>query len=64
MDAYDIIFKLQNVWREAALKNSGMIDKAFESVDVVVNTSEGCRKVVGVKWIDELKKIELVLDNE
>lgn len=64
MDAYDIIFKMMDLWREHADKNSGMLIKNKAPIEIIVNTTDGYRSIVGMQWNSELRKIELILDDE
>lgn len=64
MDAYDIIFKMMDLWREHADKTSGVLLKNKAPIEIIVNTNDGYRSIVGMKWNSELRKIELILDEE
>lgn len=64
MDAYDIIFKMMDLWCEHADKNSGMLIKNKAPIEIIVNTTDGYRSIVGMQWNSELRKIELILDDE
>lgn len=64
MDAYDIIFKMMDLWREHADKTSSMLFKNKAPIEIIVNTNDGYRSIVGMKWNSELHKIELILDEE
>ena len=62
MDAYDIIFKMMDLWREHADRNT--YQQRLERLEIVVDTNEGYRNIIGLKWNSELHKIELILDEE
>ena len=64
MDAYDLSDMIKRMWMDHADKNSGQLDKSGNKINVIVNTEEGYRRVVGLHWNREIKSIELVLDDE
>lgn len=64
MDAYDLIEMLKKVWQNNSDKASGLLQKDYSKMGVVVHTDEGLRNVVGVHWDDSTKKIMLLLDTE
>lgn len=64
MDAYNIYHLIKTLWAEYVNKNSGTIIKASDSIKVCVWTSEGYREVTNVRYNDNLKFIELELDQE
>lgn len=64
MDAYDLIEMLKKLWQDKADKASGLLQKRYSKMEVVVHTDEGLRNVVGVRWDDSTKKIMLLLDTE
>ena len=64
MDAYDLSGKMKKIWADNADKNSGGIDKKLGDIRVCVWTNEGYREVVGVRYNQKLKMIELEMDAE
>ena len=64
MDAYDIYHLIKVLWAEYVNKNSGIIHKSNDVIRVCVWTSEGYREVKGVSYNQNLKFIELELDQE
>lgn len=63
MDAYELSYKLKDLWCELSPKNSGELTKDYKKVPVCIWTEEGYREVVGIK-INKLNIIELELDDE
>jgi hypothetical protein len=63
MDAYDISGKMKSIWMDHCDKNSGSISRIGEMA-VVVDTPEGYREVVGLRYNKEIKAIELIIDKE
>ena len=65
MDAYDISNQMKNLWAQHTDKNSGYGKKNFGyDIRVVTWTDQGYREVTGLKYNEQLKMIELELDNE
>jgi len=65
MDAYDISNKMKDLWAQHTDKNSGSGKKNFGyDIRVVTWTEHGYREVTGLKYNEQLKMIELELDNE
>jgi hypothetical protein len=64
MDAYNIYHLLKKLWAEHTNKNSGIIDKSGGDIKVCVWTAEGYREVIGLRYNESLKFIELELDVE
>lgn len=64
MDAYNIYHLVKRLWSEHVNKNSGTIIKSTDAIKVCVWTSDGYREVTNVVYNDNLKFIELVLDEE
>ena len=64
MDAYNIYHLVKRLWSEHVNKNSGTIIKSTDAIKVCVWTSDGYREVTNVIYNDNLKFIELVLDEE
>jgi len=65
MDAYDISNQMKSLWAEHTDKNSGAGKKNFGyDIGVVTWTNQGYREVTGLRYNEQLKKIELELDNE
>ena len=64
MDAYNIYHLVKRLWSDHVNKNSGTIIKSTDAIKVCVFTHEGYREVVDVVYNDNLKFIELVLDQE
>jgi hypothetical protein len=64
MDAYNIYHLIKRLWSEHVNKNSGMLLKSSDEIKVCVWTPEGYREVTNVTYNDNLKLIELTLDQE
>jgi hypothetical protein len=64
MDTYDLYHEIQKLWVDNCSKESGLLHKSKNHMATVVWTSDGYREVVGVKWNQEIKAIELILDRE
>ena len=64
MDAYNIYHLVKRLWAEHVNKNSGTIIKSTDAIKVCVWTADGYREVTNVVYNDNLKFIELVLDEE
>ena len=62
MDAYDIGNKISKYWAALFPKDTCSITKSKVPIEVVVNTPEGKRHVVGVHIVED--HIELELDKE
>ena len=62
MDAYNIYHLIKHLWADHVNKNSGTIIKPSDVIKVCVWTEDGYREVVGVRYNDNLKFIELELD--
>ena len=63
MDAPLISEKLKAIWAEHAIKSSGTINK-IPGMKVQVWTEYGYREVIGLCYNNDLKSIELVLDDK
>lgn len=59
MDAYDLYQDIQTLWMKHVDKS---LDKKVSTVRVCVWTSEGYKEVKQVKYNDDLKFIELELE--
>lgn len=59
MDAYDLYQDIQTLWMKHVDKS---LDKKVSAVRVCVWTSEGYKEVKQVKYNDDLKFIELELE--
>ena len=59
MDAYDLYQDIQTIWMKHVDKS---LDKKVSAVRVCVWTSEGYKEVKQVKYNDDLKFIELELE--
>ena len=61
MDAYDLYQDVQTLWMKHVDKNSGT-KAGINSLPVCVWTSEGYKEIKRVKYNDDLKLIELELE--
>lgn len=59
MDAYDLYQDIQTLWMKHVDKS---LDKKVSAIRVCVWTSEGYKEVKQVKYNDDLKFIELELE--
>lgn len=64
MDAYDIYQRIKHFWAQNCDRQSGILNKDFKKMPVVVCTSEGYREIVNVRYDEELKAIVLIKDEE
>lgn len=64
MDAYDLFWKIKQLWMDNTDKNSGSGPKTKKYMAVMIMSKDGYREVVGVKWNKEINAIELIIDEE
>jgi hypothetical protein len=64
MDAYNIYHILKRLWAEHTNISSGTITKSYDIMKVCVWTPDGYREVTNVIYNNDLKSIELILDQE
>jgi hypothetical protein len=64
MDAYDIYHRIKHFWSQHCDRQSGILNKDFKKMPVVVWTPEGYREIVNIKYDENLKAIVLIKDKE
>lgn len=64
MDAYDISQKTKDLWFQHCSKSSGTLYRTYDKMRMCVWTVEGYREVVDVVYNENLKVLELRLDEE
>lgn len=62
MDAHDLYHKIADLWSEHVNKHSGIVNQPDSTIRVCVWTDQGYCEVKDVKFNNDLKIIELELD--
>ena len=64
MDAYDIYQRIKTLWSVNCDKQSGVLKHDLKEMKVLVHTQDGYRKIVDVRYDENLKSIILIKDEE
>jgi hypothetical protein len=64
MDAYDFFQQVKTLWVLNSDKKSGVLDKSYVPMPVVVWTPEGYKQVMNTKYDENLKAIILITDEK
>jgi hypothetical protein len=63
MDAYDLYHEIHEVWLKNVNIGSGNFNKMPDNMKACVWTSEGYKEIAAVRYNEELKLIELELED-
>lgn len=64
MDSYDISNKMKDLWSLHTDKNSGAITKRYNRIPLCVWTEHGYKEVADIKFNEQLKILELILEED